>query len=346
MAAAAAAGNGLNANVDGDEFDVVYEQNSDDDDDDNDIEVEEFKTVKYYRTALSEKVLIFEIPQFEELYRPSQPDHPFYTYHDKPFSKERYLYSTLPVHVGPFKIKYPKGGIINVLHCPIKNSGSKKFILPNELLFLKEFITFCALYETSFNQKRFRDLFVHVTVDFKNLQHFPGFRVDGFQGHKFPVKHEIEHSYLWSNGGAGKQFCPQPFFISHIDDSKYGIFNEFDKQARTDNLISCMPENIYIYDPYMVYRSPPPILPNPKASTTDSGELFIKITFEYHKLLDPNDTINPNLKFPIPYKYDIRNRLGEYPVPLQPEMYGFSKVDDSLSVSSASASASASKTRR
>ena len=173
-------------------------------------------------------------------------------------------------------------------------------------------------YETSFNP-RFEDLFAHLTVDHKEIlsgetHRTSGWHVDGFQGAKFPTKHEIEHSYLWSST-CGTEFCPQPFFVEHIDDSKYMVFDEMAKQAREENVFQCMDENIYIFDPYMVHRSP--------VMKENTKRLLVRLTFEYQKLLDPNDTVNTKLEFKVPYKYDIRNRLGVYEGSHDMRQYGF-----------------------
>lgn len=278
------------------------------------------KNVVYTRTTVSGDMKRFIIPKFEELYQPTTLGHPFYSYHNKPFDKQRLMYSTLPLHIGPFDIEFKSKEIINVLRIPIKMAGNREIVLPNELSFLQGFVEFCSIYETSFNS-RFEDLYAHITVDYKEFEkghthRVSGWHVDGFQGAKFPIKHEIEHSYLWSST-LGTEFCPQPFFVDHIDDSKYLVFDELVKQAREENIYQCLPSNIYIFDPYMVHRSPEAI--------EDTKRLLVRITFEYQKLLDPNDTINPQLPFKTPYKYDIRNRLGEYKVPLNTEMYGFKK---------------------
>lgn len=274
--------------------------------------------VKYVKPELSGKTLSFEIPKYDELYAPTLRTHPFYEYHDKNFDKERLMFSTLPLHVGEFKINYEANDITNVLRCPIKNAGSRKIIIPKELEMFTDFIKYCCIYETSFNN-RFEDLYAHMTVDLKKVeagttQRVKGFHVDGFQGAKFPTKHEIEHSYLWAST-CGTEFCVQPFFINHIDESKYLIFDELCKQAKEDNIYKCLDSNVYIFDPYMVHRSP--------VLSENTERLLVRITFEYQKLLDPNDTQNPKMKFNIPYKYDIRNRLCEFKVPLNTEMYGF-----------------------
>lgn len=273
--------------------------------------------MKYEKTILSGKCKTFCVPEYDELFPPSQLCHPFYTYHDKNFNKERYRYSSIPLHIGRFEIKFPKK-VTNVLRLSLKKAGDSKIVLPEELSFLEEFIMHCCLYEKSFN-KNFNKLFAHLTVEQKEVkkgevQRTPGWHADGFQGSKFPIKHEIEHSYLWSNK-YGTEFCPQPYFIDHIDDSKYMVFDEMSKQINEKNVLSCMDENIYVFDPYMVHRSP--IMPE------DTKKLLVRLTFEYRKLLDPNDTVNPWLKFKVPPRFDIRNRLGIYEGSYDQRMYGF-----------------------
>lgn len=276
------------------------------------------KDVNYQKTKLNNEVELFSIPKYDEIFSPISKFHPFYTYHDQPFSTERFMYSTIPLHLGEFNINYFDKNIVNVLRCPIKKANDRSIYLPKELLFLKEFVEYCCIYETCFN-KRFEDLYGHITVDFKEIekggtQRVKGWHVDGFQGSKFPMKHEIEHSYLWTSNN-GTEFCVQPFFIKHLDESKYSIFNELEKQAKDNNILKMMDKNIYIFDPYMVHRSP--------IVTEKTTRLIVRITFEYQKLLDPNDTQNPSLEFNVPYKFDIRNRLSEFKVPLNKEMYGF-----------------------
>lgn len=65
----------------------------------------------------------------------------------------------------------------------------------------------------------------------------------------------------------------------------------------------------------MVHRGP--------VAKEHTDRLFIRITFKYVKLLDPNGTQNPKIQFNVPYKYDIRNRLEEYTIPLNLKEYGF-----------------------
>lgn len=283
------------------------------------VEQTGLKGVTYEKTILNanEEPERLQIPNFEEIGQPTMQCHPFYTYHNQIFNKERYLYSTVPIHLRNFSISHDTE-ITNVLRCPIKTAGNREIILPQELIFLKDFVEYCCIYETRFTDN-FEDLFIHITVDYKknieNYHRVPGWHVDGFQGHKFTEKHEIEHSYLWSSN-YGTEFCVQPFFIQHVDDSKYMIFDELTKQAHDQNIIQCLPENIYIFDPYMVHRSP--LIEN-----VENERLLVRLTCEYQKLLDPNDAINPFLVFNAPFKYDIRNSFGTLNWPLNLELYGY-----------------------
>jgi hypothetical protein len=277
--------------------------------------------VTYDKTILSDtNPIILTIPQYDEIFKCSDDLHPFFSYHSKPFNKCRYKYGgVLPLHIRQFNQTIPDN-VTNVLRCPIKCANSCNIVLPIELEWLRGFVEFCCLYETSFNDK-FDELFIHITVDRKNIvtneyHRVQGFHVDGFQGHKFPVKHEIEHSYLWTSS-FGTEFCPQPFFIEHIDESKFTIFDEMNKQAQENNIVSCLPNNIYMFDPYMVHRSP--------LITSQTDRTLVRMTCEYVKLLDPNDTQNPHLPFNIPVKYDVRNRFGTFQFDPNYEHYGFAK---------------------
>ncbi len=78
------------------------------------------KDVVYKNTKLSGKSIKFEIPKYDELYVPTMPEHPFYTYHDKKFCKDHLMYSTIPLHIGSFDIPFDPTQIVNVLRCAIK----------------------------------------------------------------------------------------------------------------------------------------------------------------------------------------------------------------------------------
>lgn len=129
-----------------------------------------------------------KINEHEEIFKPSDIYHPFFQYFNDNFDKRRYAYSgVLPLQIGKFQIEFKE--VTNVLRCPIKTKKDRNIYLPSELEFLKSFVDFCCIYETSFNPK-FDDLYMHITVDLKKIKagetyRTGGFHVDGFQGHKF-----------------------------------------------------------------------------------------------------------------------------------------------------------------
>lgn len=125
--------------------------------------------VTYIKTVLNKDLPCTQIkvPFYEEIFKPSDMEHPFFQYHDKPFNKSRYKYgSVLPLHIGKFDLCIPEN-VTNVLRCPIKLAGDPTIYLPNELSFLEQFVYFCGVYETSFNRAQFNDLFMHITVEKK-----------------------------------------------------------------------------------------------------------------------------------------------------------------------------------
>ena len=111
------------------------------------------KGVQYTKPVLSGDVMQFTIPNYDEVYKPTQPTHPFYTYYNKPFDATRLQYSPLPLHIGEFNIEYDEKNVVNVLRCAIKNKSNRQIYLPTELLFLKDFVEYCCVYELSFNDK-------------------------------------------------------------------------------------------------------------------------------------------------------------------------------------------------
>jgi hypothetical protein len=112
------------------------------------------KDVTYTPTTLCGDVERFTIPKYDEIYNPTMKDHPFYRHHNQNFSVERFLYSTIPVHIGEFDIKFDRDNVTNVLRCPIKIAGNREIVLPKELSFLKEYIEYCCVYENCFNDRR------------------------------------------------------------------------------------------------------------------------------------------------------------------------------------------------
>ena len=116
----------------------------------------------------------------------------------------------------------------------------------------------------------------------------------------------------------GLEMCIRDrFYLNHLDESKHLIFDELDIQAREENMIKPQNKSVILFDPYMIHRSP--------KFNTHGRRTVVRLTFEYQKLLDPNNTINPNIKFNTHYKYDIRNMLCTYSGEIPWDMYGLVK---------------------
>lgn len=278
------------------------------------------KTINFTDTVLSGRESILHIPEYSEVFQPTNPTHPFYQYHDKLYNPQRLLNGYMPILLGvhDFAPVFPVG--MRILRTPIKVAGSHDVHIPDEVSFLTDFIKFCVMYELSFNSKNFVDLYAILTVHSKdvvvaerNTMRTPGFHTDGLQGSKFPIKNKLQHSYLWTNNNS-TQFCPQPFFIDHLDDSKHMVFEEFDRQAKLCNIVTPVDKTVVLFDPYMVHRSPP--------ISTDCTRMLMRISFMYEQLKDQRDTVNPNLPVDVPMRYDVRDHLTKYPGNVPFGVYG------------------------
>src|SRR5208282_1968985 len=113
---------------------------------------------------------------------------------------------------------------------------------------------------------------------------YPGFHGDGIQGQKLTPKVNVEHSYIFVTEPP-TEFCLQPFFLKHLDEAKHNFFLEFDRQAKDANIYGCLPNHLYMIDPYMVHRTP-------KIQKTQT-RVFIRITFAPTELQNPKNTHNP-----------------------------------------------------
>jgi hypothetical protein len=124
----------------------------------------------------------------------------------------------------------------------------------------------------------------------------------------------VEHSYILTTDPP-TEFCVQPFFLKHLDESKHNFFLEFDKQAKESNIYQCLPNHLYLIDPYMVHRTPR--LPG------DTSRTFLRITFAFTELQHPKNTINPLFAGQeYEKRIDIRENLckNEFDVPYH--LYG------------------------
>lgn len=273
------------------------------------------------------------------------PNNPLYRTLFKPFDSEQYLYPRLPVDMGHFDIS-PFREVPNVLRLPIKYptesrdglklAGDDCYHIPKELLAMMPLINRVANYERNINP-RYDEVFCHITIDQSDVprgqyHRFPGFHGDGFQGAKFsPYQHTmhkekitVEHSYILVTA-PGTELCLQPFFVTHLDEAKHSEFLEFDEQAKKANIYRTLPSHLYIFDPYIVHRSPVMLIPSPD-SKQGQRRTFIRITFTFSELDHPKNTVNP--MFP-PYEYedriDIRENLARFGFGVPYHLYGLQK---------------------
>lgn len=276
--------------------------------------------IAFVNTTLSGEETILHIPEYKEVFPPTNPTHPFYQYFDKPYDSNHLLngYSPILLGVHDFAPDYPVG--VRILRTPIKTAGSRDIHIPMEADFAKDFIKFCVMYELSFNSAAFEDLYAILTVHSKNIvvserntMRTPGFHTDGLQGSKFPTKGTMQHSYLWTDKYS-TDFCPQRFCIQHLDDSKHMIHSSFDQQARECNVITPIDKTVVLFDPYMVHRSP--VIP------MDCSRILLRMSFMHIQLDDERDTKNPNLPVVTTRRPDVRDRLTVYPGGIPYGMYG------------------------
>jgi hypothetical protein len=113
-----------------------------------------------------------------------------------------------------------------------------------------------------------------------------------------------EHCYI-AGTAPGTEFCIQPFFLEHIDPSRYNIFHEMERQAKAENVYAGQPWHVYLLDPYVIHRSP--------FVTTEVKRVFLRLTFAYKELQDVRNTVNPMFGGQ-EYKHreDIRSLLLTY----------------------------------
>lgn len=219
-----------------------------------------------------------------------QKESPIYNDWVEEFNAFKYTTPRLPIDLGTAPVK-------NIHKCPnvlrmlLKWSGSNELRVPQELLPIKSLLERIFTYDKDHNPY-FTDDVAHITIDTRVIEpgkthRFPGFHGDDLQGGAFPKKDKIAHSYILTTD-PGTEFCLQPFFVAHIDDSHERHFTEFDRQASEDNIFTVKGGHIYLMDPYCVHRTP-----------LEAGEgirTFLRITFSTKQMLLPHNTYNPMFK--------------------------------------------------
>jgi hypothetical protein len=243
----------------------------------------------------------------------------------QPFNLNQYLYPRPPIDMGYTIVEDCS---VNVLRTPIKFPNSE-YRIPRQLEVLFPLIQRVAEYEKFINAKH-DDCFCHITYDKSSVNageyhRFPCFHPDGLQGfgrdesfnNTKPIeKTNVEHSYIIVSEPP-TEFCLQPFFVKHLDESKHNFFLEFDRQAKEANIYGSLPNHLYLIDPYMIHRSP--------KIRSACERVFVRITYTFTELTHPKNTINPLFDGQqYNNRIDIRENLvlNEFDVPLH--LYGLS----------------------
>lgn len=283
--------------------------------------------IRYNRPMLSKEHSISYRPQ--GLWTPKiDEENIAYQSMFKPFSLNQYLYTRPPIDMGLLDedmINCP----VNVLRMPLKYPKSSTFLtdgseyrIPYELSSLLPLIKRVAEYEAFINTNH-NDMFCHITFDHSEVKaneyhRFPGFHGDGIQGTKLTPKINVEHSYIVTTNPA-TEFCLQPFFLKHLDESKHNYFFEFDKQAKKENILRSLPNHLYLIDPYMVHRTP--------KIKKNVARTFVRITYAHTELQHPKNTYNPLFEDMQGYekRIDIRENLTRHEFGIPYHLYGFSK---------------------
>lgn len=263
----------------------------------------------------------------ERWYPKVQPLSPTYTDILEPFEPRKYTNPRLPIDLGVTdmgKIQLTP----NVLRMPLKWWDSEEVNVPAEFAHIQSLLHRVFTYDKCHNPL-YHSQVAHITHDSRIIEEgkthrFPGFHGDDLQGGAFPEKAIAAHSYIVTSN-PGTEFCLQPFFVAHIDDTHERHFSEFDKQAKEENVYVSKPGHVYLMDPYSVHRTP---------LETGSGlRTFLRITFSTPNMLLPHNTLNPMFEdkqeeyesFGYPHLFETRfTQSSDKQVPY--EFYGLGAV--------------------
>jgi len=262
----------------------------------------------------------------ERWYPKVQPLSPTYRDMVEPFEPRKYTNPRLPIDLGTADVSKIQS-VPNTLRMPLKWWDSEEINLPEELLPIKDILERLFTYDKCHNPL-YNSQVAHLTHDTREIEggkthRFPGFHGDDLQGGAFPEKEIAAHSYILTTN-PGTEFCLQPFFVGHLDDSHERHFTEFDKQASEENIYTVKSGHVYLMDPYAVHRTPLHTIPGPRT--------FLRLTFSTKNMLLPHNTLNPMFEdkqneyesLPMPHLNETRwTQASDKTVPYQ--MYGISK---------------------
>ncbi len=245
------------------------------------------------------------------------------TYRDilEPFNFHKFTCPRPPISLGRFNVEAARR-CPDVLRMIIKWSGDDSIRLPDELLPLEEELTRLLKYDRYVMGDCWKDFFVHVTIHNALVRagealRYPGFHADGLQGGKFKRKLVCEHSYIVTDPHP-TVFALQPFFVAHINEDRYNIFKEFDRQvSERTPLYQALCGHAYLIDPYMVHVSP--VVPE------DCLRTFVRVTVTPTELHMPKNTRNPMFAGQAyPPRIDVREFVSDPDVTLPLDFYGLS----------------------
>lgn len=255
-----------------------------------------------------------------------QPLSPTYRDMLEPFEPRKYTNPRLPIDLGIASVEAIQS-CPNTLRMPLKWWDSEDIMIPAELAPIRSILHRIFTYDKCHNPL-YTEQVAHITHDTRIIEEgkthrFPGFHGDDLQGGAFPEKEIVAHSYILTTD-PGTEFCLQPFFVGHVEDSHERHFTEFDKQASEENIYVTKPGHLYLMDPYAVHRTPLETTPGPRT--------FLRVTFSTKNMLLPHNTLNPMFAdrqdeyegLPVPHLDETRwTQASDKTVPYQ--MYGLSR---------------------
>lgn len=238
----------------------------------------------------------------------------------EPFDAHKYTCPRLPISLGPLDAAQFRE-CPSVLRVPIKRGGDCRINLPKELGPISDTLKRLLQYDRWINSN-FEAFHAHVTIDNTTVepgktQRFPGFHGDGLQGGKFKQKLIVEHSYIFVDKHP-TEFAMQPFFVAHLNEDRYNIFKEFDRQLQPSSIYRGLPGHCYLIDPYMVHASP--VIDHPVDRT------FFRLTLTPVELLMPKNTVNPMFSGQdYPDRIDVRDFVADPDIEVPLDYYGVSR---------------------
>lgn len=255
-----------------------------------------------------------------------QPYSPTYRDMLEEFEPLKYTNPRIPIDLGVANVEHIRA-TPNTLRMPLKWWDSEEIHIPQEMLPIKNLLERIFTYDKCHNPL-YHEQVAHITHDTRTVvegltHRFPGFHGDDLQGGAFPEKEIAAHSYILTTNPA-TEFCLQPFFVAHVDDSHERHFTEFDKQASEENIYTVKPEHIYLMDPYAVHRTP--------LKTVPGLRTFLRVTFSTKNMLLPHNTLNPMFadrqeeyeKLPMTHLHETRwTQASDKQIPYQ--MYGLNR---------------------